>query len=233
MNLTKALLVTMTLLILVQPMPLFAESIKIRFTVLDQDNPKKGIECKICLLDLNEKENIIDATDEEGKYEGTLSCKRGEKIKITPISTRYYPYFLKCPINNTTNVIKVSKVYYISNLERNALWLEKQGKIGDAALVNNEIFARVINIDEDKANRARIKTIELTAQKLIVESAMKYDTKQGKVVATRNMVRMVKEHQQANKIKASGKLDYNTLRSMSDKDIGHFIYKAPAGKTMY
>jgi len=215
------------LTVFIQPFLLHAEEINTNIRVVEHDNPNNGIECKICILDLNEKERIVDSTDEDGNFDGVLSCKRGEKIKINPVSTLYYPFFLKCPIKKNANIVRVTKVYYVANLENNALWLESHEKFGDAALVYNEIFARVKNFNPEKANVARLKVIDLTAKQLNYKTATNYDYIQKKTVASKEFVSFIKEHQILNKVKSTGKLDYNTLRSISHKDIGHFIYNAP------
>ncbi|MGD9211591.1 MAG: peptidoglycan-binding domain-containing protein [Desulfobacteraceae bacterium] len=225
--------IVVVLLIFSNPIPLFAASKKINFTVIEHDDKANGVESKICIVDFKNNEKVIAATDEDGNFEGNLTCQKGERIKILPVNSRYYPTFLECPIESIAENITVSKVIYISNLEFNALWLEKQGRFGDAALVNNEIFVRVKNFDKEKANTARIKVIELIAQKLKVVDATEFDTQQKKVVASSSLVKALRKYQQASKIEPNGKLDYKTLRSMSKIDIGHFVYNTQEGNNMY
>ena len=203
------------------------EKPRIILKVIDHDDPKNGIESKICICDVNEKVTVYRHTDENGRFEGDIICKSGEKVKIDPISSIYYPSYIKCPVKITSTTIRLTKVYRMTNLEANAVFLESAGRYGDAALVFNEICARAIKFDEKKATKAATKTFELTGKIFNVEPAIKWDTLQKKEVLTNIFVDAIKDFQRSKTLNDTGKLDYGTLRAVSNSDIGVFIFYPP------
>ena len=191
--------------------------------VVDLDNKTRGVCCKIFKVALDGKETPIGETDENGVYNEKINCDKGFRIKFYPMNQNYYFSLKKCPIK--TKRIEVVRISYVKILQKNAKIAIDLKDPATASLIFNEIAARARIYDDTELSKSAEKnTIKFAAESLGFKNALKYDPLQGKNVITPEFSKKLKLYQDRNNIKATGDLDYKTLKTISGKNISAYIY---------
>ena len=201
--------------------PLAAQGRKMR--VVDSDAPHTGVQSEIFLIDGKDASTRIAATDAAGYFSVNAKCEPGFQIRALPNSKAYYANKIECVAQ--TSQLPLQRRVFIDNLKANAKVLEGTNQTWEAALIYNELAARLATMDAAEAQRAKQRTLELVGSTVGVEHATKYDPQQEKVVMTPELKAALEAYQKSVGVAATGVVDYRTLTAGAEKPISSYMYK--------
>jgi len=166
-----------------------------------------------------------------GKFEGTIACPEGTKIRAEPIDKGYMVSRKEYCRPLSPLVISVTSLLALSLLESNLESTKIVMDYGTAAFISNELTTRWFPVDSNKAEKYRVETIHLASE------AMKIQVAQGKIeiksiydpdewinptVRYKNKYVMSQDfqdflllYQKLNNESPTGKLDFKTLKSLA------------------
>jgi hypothetical protein len=188
-----------------------------------KDDLDNGVSSRIYFENVS---NHIGDTDQTGTFVYEENCKANVMVIAKPKSPLYESGKRLCSSASNKLLVKVTWKPVYTNLSKNRELFIERGEFGAAALASNEIAAR--SIDITSANDEGILTIELFAKHLkLPETAMavSYDPLQNKKVATPEMVEAIKTFQTNHGLPASGLIDYKTLSTAADREVGTIMFQ--------
>lgn len=198
-----------------------------RFRVVDSDT-QKGIRAYIDIIDVNEKKQRVSITGYDGYVQKDFTCALLETLIVTPIMHRAY-YFdsFECPVSR--NIISLKSNKRQVNLVKNAEWSFKNGDFGTAALAYTEAAYRLSSLghDEQGALALEVNAYLAAANYLSVSESTVYDVQQDKRVMSSQLKNAILELQSEKGLKATGKLDFQTLSEMSSKSLPEVLFSLP------
>ena len=216
-------LVVVFVIVLACPLPSQAEgpsAIEIRVV----DDSSRGVKSKIYLIEPDSKEMFLDDTDPDGLAKPTRVCTSGQRLKAKPANRRYFDSSPEPCSGKNKLQLKVSSRVVVENLQRHAVEFEKLGNGAKAAFLYNELAVRVAGTDSERAAQADKKVYVLTGKALDTKTpAVVFDEFQDKFVMSEGLAVAVRDFQKENGLKATGRLDHPTLKTLSKERINDYI----------
>lgn len=211
----------MVLVLALAPITSFAE----KSTLYIIDDSKKAVECSITKINQQNGTQRLGKTSLEGTFAFTEKCISGERLKIHPENPQYYEKEIECPIKVYKLTIIVTKASYFANLIENAKMFERLGQIENAAMAYNEIAKRAATFDPKLSKEATSKVIHMYGKILDVKQPLHYDNTLKIDVLSPGMKKNLLDFQKRNELSPTGKIDFDTLNSLSDKQLSDMLFK--------
>lgn len=170
--------------------------------------------------------NHIGNTDQNGFLKTNVGCTVGADVIAVPESVLYEDGSVRCDRSSDEIVVNIEWKPLYTNLMRNREIFLLRQEFGSAALVSNEIAARASG--NMQTQRERVRAIEYLAKEINfpeTERAVAFDPLQGREVATPTMVEMIKSFQRQKGLPITGDVDYRTLSTAAERDIGSAMYE--------
>jgi hypothetical protein len=198
-----------------------------RFRVVDSDT-QNGVRAYIDIIDVNQKKQRVSITGTDGYVQKDFTCALLETLIVTPIIHRaYYFSTFECPVSKNTISLKSNKrqVYLVKNAE----WSFKEGDFGTAALAYTEAAYRLSSVgqDEQEALDLEVNAYLAAANYLSVSESTVFDVQQDKRVMSSQLKKAILDLQNEKGLKATGKLDFQTLSTMSSKSLPEVLFSPP------
>jgi hypothetical protein len=166
-----------------------------------------------------------------------LACNVGDRLHVSPASGLYYAKSHECPIARPATVtFALTSKPVLAQLIENAEMLETRGDWATSAMAYNEYYARTRQLEIDEtdlplsADSARVRSLELFAKYLEVESAIYRDPLQAdRGVASRELVDAIRKWQTMNGLGVTGMLDAS-IGAAAQLRLNELLYmKIPPG----
>jgi hypothetical protein len=167
-------------------------------------------------------EENIDVT---GRLDGaTLQAIAGK-----PYSYYLYEYARPLPMGGPDVEMQPSEIAeatrILENLGANAEVAVARGDRALAVLLYGEMTQRFWRLGRIREGRdAEQRSYELAADVLRVDEGTTYDPVQGKHVMTKGLVNAIREYQENQGLRVTGRLDYPTLQQLSGKNVSPYMY---------
>lgn len=198
-----------------------------RFRVVDSDT-KKGVRAYIDIIDVSEKKQRVSITGVDGYVQKDFTCALLEKLVVTPVIHRaYYLGIFECPVSKSTVSLKSNKRQ--ANLVKNAEWSLEKGDFGTAALAYSEAAYRLSSMGQDGQEflDLEVNAYRAAASYLAVPEGIVFDVQQNKRVMSSQLKQAILDLQSEKGLKATGKLDFQTLSTMSSKSLPEVLFSPP------
>lgn len=195
----------------------FAEQIR----VMDKDIKGKGVVCDIKVKRKDGKIELVSYTNTDGYAQVNFKCIELDKVIFIPKGD-YFSIEERCPIKKTE--IYLSSITYQRILITNGQNLFHFGDYGSAALAFSEGAVRLKEYNKAESATAEIKAFKAAGEVFGVVKATFFDPNQSKIVISHELGMAIKEHQKENGLKVTGKLDFKTLKSISNKDLPSMMF---------
>ena len=183
---------------------------------MDKDIKGKGVECDIKIKRKDGKIELVSYTNTDGYAQVDFKCIELEKAIFVPKGD-YYSTEERCPIKKTK--IYLSSIKYQKFLIINGENLFDLGDYGSAALAFSEGATRLKKYNKAESVTAEVKAFKAAGKVFDVDKATVFDPNQSKIVISPKLGMALKKHQKEIGLKETGKLDFETLRSVSKKDL--------------
>lgn len=197
-----------------------------RIRVMDKDIKGKGIECEIKIKKKDGKLELVSYTDNHGYVQVDFNCNQLEIAVFVPKGD-YYSIEERCPIKKSE--IYLSSITYVTILISNGEKLFKMGDYGSSTLAFSEAAARLKKYNKKESVNVEVKAFKAAGKTFGVKNPTIFDPKQLKLVISPELGMAIKEYQIKNGLEKTGKLDFNTLRSTSNKDLPSMMFEPMKG----
>lgn len=198
-----------------------------KFRVVDSDT-QKGVRAYIDRIDVNQKKRRVSITGTDGYVQKDFTCSLLETLVVTPIIHRaYYFSTFECPVSKSTISLKSNKRQV--NLVRNAESSFNKGDFGTAALAYSEAAYRLSSVGHNgqEALDLELNAYLAAANYLSVSESTVFDVQQDKRVMSSQLQKAILILQDEKGLKATGKLDFQTLSTMSSKSLPEVLFSPP------
>jgi len=189
--------------------------------VMDKDIKGKGVECEIKIKRKDGKIELVSYTNTDGYTQVYFKCIELEKAIFVPKGD-YFSTEERCPIKK--KVIYLSSIRYQQTLVTNGEYLFALGDYGSAAFALSEGAARLKRYNKAESAAVGLKAFEAAGKVFGVGNATVFDPNQSKTVISPELGMAIKKHQKEVGLKETGKLDFETLKSVSKKDLPSIMF---------
>lgn len=184
-----------------------------------------GVPSDIYMVAPDNREEYFTSAPTGTAINVNLKCEARHRLIAKPSGSTYFASDMQaCREKMTFNLIQKTEI--IQALEKWALQLKASSNNKDAALVQNELAARLRSLGRvAEAEDARVGVYVSLGEVFKVESPVVVDPVQNETVMTKELMDKIKDFQKTNALEPDGIIGSQTLRALAGKPISTFLPK--------
>ncbi len=179
-----------------------------------------------------QKELILYQKSKGIKETGRLDSKTLVSMSGSPYWTYYYPEPIAMggPANTGSKGTLETQLKILNNLYVNSMKAESEGNYALAAQLLTEYAFRVKSFFYEKSSlplsvaEAEKRSFNKLGKHFDIKNFSTFDPVQGKLVPSQELKQRIKEFQTQVQLRPTGTLNYKTLRKLSGRNTGYFLY---------